>query len=110
VRDRLPASAVRRRIASAPTGSAVFENRKQVEQPFELLLPCFVGQMLAAEIQILAHAHLAEQFARFRTLHEPLRAMRAGLVSRSLVTAADDFAAVGQEARNRINKSVLPAP
>ena len=49
---------------------AFLQDREQLEQPGELLGALVVGEMLAAEVEVLAHAHLAEQLARFRALHE----------------------------------------
>ena len=49
---------------------AILQDRKQIEQPVHLLGALIVSEMLAAEIEIFADAHFAEQFAAFRTLHE----------------------------------------
>ena len=46
------------------------EDREQVEQPVELPRALRGGQVLAAEIEVLAHAHVAEQLAGLRALHD----------------------------------------
>src|SRR5436309_2012679 len=48
----------------------LFQDREQLEQPGELGGAFVVGEMLAAEIEVLPHAHLAEKLARFRALHQ----------------------------------------
>src|SRR3984957_21048668 len=63
--------------------------------------------MLTAEIEVFAHAHLAEQFTRFRTLHDAAARDAGWADAAQLVAVAYDLAAVGQEAGDRIEQSGL---
>ncbi len=60
--------------------------------------------MLSAEVEIFPHAHFAEQFARFRTLHEAAAGdlRRAGAAQ--FLAVADDLAGIGQEAGNGVEQ------
>src|SRR5947209_12974836 len=63
--------------------------------------------MLAAEIEVLAHAHLAEQFARFRAVHYAAARDLRRTDAAQPFAVADDLAAVGQEAGNRVEQRGL---
>ena len=63
--------------------------------------------MLTTQIEIFAHAHLAEQLAGFRALHDAAAGNPRRTHAAQLFAAPDNFAAVGQEARNRVEQGGL---
>jgi hypothetical protein len=66
--------------------------------------------MLAAEIEILAHRHVGEEFAAFGALHDAVaRDRRRGLAAQRCALAAN-VAGIGQQPEMALNSVVLPAP
>ena len=74
------------------------QNRKQVEQPVDLLGALAGRQMLAAEIEVLAHRHVGEQFAAFRDIARCRRARSPRpSAPRSDRALAADIAGIGHQ-------------
>ena len=46
------------------------EDREQVEQPIQTFGPILLGGGAGRRVEILAHAHIGEEFAPLRRLHD----------------------------------------
>ena len=63
--------------------------------------------MSTAEIEILADAHMDEQFARLGTMHHAAARDRSRRLAAQIALAETDRAAIGYEPRNRIEERGL---
>src|ERR1700690_4199955 len=63
--------------------------------------------MLAAEIEIFAHAHLAEQLPRFRALHDAASRDTGRTDAAQFFAVPDNFTGVRQKTRNGIEQRGL---
>src|SRR6185312_17486705 len=81
--------------------------RKEIEEPGELTRSRIGRKVLAAEVEILAHAHIAEELARLRALHDTAARDRAGGPAGEAVAAEADLARIGNEAGDRVEERGL---
>src|SRR5579883_1278144 len=85
----------------------LLENREEIIEPVALLVAFRGLQMLAAEIEILLHRHVAEELARLGTLDDAAaRDRRRAQAAEALIVPAD-LALMRHEARDRVEKRRL---
>ncbi len=86
---------------------ARLQDGKQVEQPVELAQALGIGQARPAQLQVLPHAHGAEQLAAFRALHDAAARHRGRGAPSQRATAPADGAGVGHQAGDRVEQRGL---
>ncbi len=88
-------------------GLAFFEDGKQLEEPGELRFARGGRQVLAAEIEVLAHRHVAEQLARLRALDDAAARDRSGRHAAQRAIAETDRPRVRHEAGDGVEERRL---
>src|SRR5262249_4712112 len=88
-------------------GLPLLEDREELEEPGEPLLAFRLRRVLAAEIEILADRHVAEELARLGTLRDAAAGDRGGAEAAQRLALAADLAGVGQEAGDGVEQGRL---